>query len=358
MGMSQRWVARYRRQITLQGFGLAAQERLAAAHVLVVGAGGLGSPALLYLAGAGVGKITVCDDDVVALSNLHRQVIHSEAAVGMPKVDSAAAQLRERNSDIEVLAVGHAITEDNAPELFDGVDVVVDGTDNFAARYIVSRACARRGIPHVWGSILGVDAQCSVFWSGHGTVYEDVFPTPPPAGSVPSCAEGGVLGPVVGVVGTTMALETVKLLSGVGEPMLGRIAYFDGLSGTWEYIPLATPGDGESTAPAGKLASILRDEAASEHVLIDVREPEEYATFHLPGARNLPLSQLRSEISAELVTELNQASAPVVVYCAAGRRSTEAIELLTRAGASGLNNLDGGLEAWFERAEDQPSDPE
>ena len=403
---------RYRRQLTLEGFGAAGQQKLFDGHVVVVGAGGLGSPALLYLAAAGVGRITVIDDDVVELSNLHRQIIHREAAIGQPKVESAQQEMLARNSSISVTAVQSQVTQENAVQLLGDADVVMDGSDNFAARYAVSRACAVLGIPHVWASILGFDAQLSVFWAGHGPVYNDVFPTAPPEGSVPSCAQAGVLGPLVGVAGTAMALEAVKLLSGVGEPLMGKIAYFSGMTGQWEYIPISAdpavaqqlaesepareecgqvPTARESapahsqSASADSLPSGDADEPASDAtddaMWLDVREPYEYETFHIPGAHNVPLSQLQqSGVDEHVRSELDKhlsGGSDVVVYCAAGVRSMKAIEILAAAGlptaledegdrrgegadaqdtsvqennAPGgrLRNYPGGINAWFD----------
>lgn len=245
-------ISRFRRQVTLPGFGVAGQAALARAHVAVVGAGGLGSPVLLYLAAAGVGTVTVVDDDTVELSNLHRQVVHRQDAVGEPKVASARATIHAINTDVTVRTVAARLTDDTACDILTGADVVIDGTDNFEARHAVSRACAVLGVPHVWGSVLGFDAQMSVFHAGHGPVYEDVFPTPPAPGSVPSCAEAGVLGPLVGTVGTAMALEAVKVVTGVGEPLRGVVAYLTGLTGRWEYIPVvADPAVAEALRGRG-----------------------------------------------------------------------------------------------------------
>lgn len=343
--MDSRWFERYRRQLSLDGFGMAAQQRVAEGHVLVVGAGGLGAPALLYLAAAGVGHITVVDDDVVELSNLHRQVIHAEKSVGQPKVDSAAAAMRALNSDVEITAVHARVTEENADELIAGADVVLDGTDNFAARYVVSAACARAEVPHVWASILGFDAQLSIFWANHGPIYSDLFPEAPPEGAVPRCAEAGVLGPVVGIVGSAMALESLKLLGGVGTPLVGTIAYFSGMDGRWEYIELTVP---EGAAPEAKAVAEQKQEPLfrPEDLLVDVREQHEFDAGHLPHAYLYPLSGLRESIPSELLEEIasaQQAGGRVIVYCAAGVRSIEAIERLSIAGATGLYNLDGGI---------------
>ncbi|MEL4161521.1 ThiF family adenylyltransferase, partial [Corynebacterium bovis] len=256
-------MSRFRRQVTLPGFGVAGQAALARAHVAVVGAGGLGSPALLYLAAAGVGTVTVVDDDAVELSNLHRQVVHRQDAVGEPKVASARATMHAINTDVTVRTVAARLTDDTACDILTGADVVIDGTDNFEARHAVSRACAILGVPHVWGSVLGFDAQMSVFHAGHGPVYEDVFPTPPAPGSVPSCAEAGVLGPLVGTVGTAMALEAVKVVTGVGEPLRGVVAYLTGLTGRWEYIPVvADPAVAEALRGRGTTPPLPRRASA------------------------------------------------------------------------------------------------
>ena len=208
---------RYARQEAL--WGEDGQRKLSGAHVAVIGAGGLGSPALLYLAGAGVGRISLFDDDVVSPSNLHRQVIHTTAAIGAPKTESAAAAVHALNPEVNITCYGRLESATALKELR-GCDLILDGTDNFDARYLSSWAAHELGIPHVWASILGFDAQLSVFWSGHGPVYEDVFPTAPAPGEVPSCSQAGVLGPVVGVVGSAMALEALKLITGVGTPLI------------------------------------------------------------------------------------------------------------------------------------------
>lgn len=365
---------RYQRQITLAGFGLDGQRRLTDAHVAVLGAGGLGSPALLYLAAAGVGEVTVIDDDVVSTSNLHRQVIHTDAAVGSPKTASARREMLARNPDITVHTVSSRLTAENAVTLLRGADVVLDGTDNFAARYACSHACAVLGIPHVWASILGFDGQLTVFGMPAGPVYEDVFPTPPPAGTVPSCSAAGVLGPVVGAIGTAMALEAVKVVTGVGSPLSGEVGYFDGLTGRWEYIPVVadpsvaarvrqapTPVPGELAVepsdegvPSEPAVPVVQPVPSLEDaVLLDVREPDEYATVHIPGAVNVPLSRLRGTAAgiaeaAEHAAEATRSGRPLVVYCAAGTRSAQAIGILADAGITGVD-YPGGINAWLER---------
>lgn len=365
-GLSSAQVARYRRQITLGGFGRTGQEKLLGAHVAVIGAGGLGSPALLYLAGAGVGRVTIIDDDVVDLSNLHRQVIHQSAAVGRSKAESAREQMLALNPELRVDLFRDRLTWDNALGVLAGADVVLDGSDNFATRHVASAACARLGVPHVWASILGFEAQLSVFWAGHGPVYEDLFPAPPPPGSVPSCSQAGVLGPLVGVMGSTMAMEALKLITGIGEPMLGRLGYYSSLRNEWEYIPVVgDPGtvarllaegpvvQGVPVAPEAAGSAEVPDggvpevwEVPGDAVLIDVREPEEFANFLIPGAVNVPLARITEEgfIPPEV-----SSGRPVVIYCAGGVRSAQAVRALSAAGVSGPVSLAGGIDAWLDR---------
>lgn len=418
MECDPRWVARYQRQLSLRGFGRQAQEKLAGSHVVVVGAGGLGSPVLLYLAAAGVGALTIIDGDEVSLSNLHRQIIHTTGAIGTPKAVSARETIQALNPDIAVAVINADLDREHARDIFAGADLVIDGTDNLGARYLISWAALRSGIPHIWASILGFDAQISVFGLGDGPIYEDVFPTPPPAGSVPSCAQAGVLGPVVGTVGSAMALEAIKVLTGIGTPLSGRLGYFDALSGEWEYIPVQAnartretvlssgPISADTTEEPGDRTFVAHnvdenwsvdeawnvDDIPEDAVVIDVREPEEYAEFAIPGALNIPLSTF-SRGQAQIGTEkagteepgreesgTEQAGAeaktvagntevageqaitqvittvrshnpqhPVVIYCAAGKRSHQAIAYLHKTGVTGLGNLRGGIDAWLAR---------
>ena len=403
MEFDPRWVARYQRQLSLRGFGRQAQEKLAGSHVVVVGAGGLGSPVLLYLAAAGVGALTIIDGDEVSLSNLHRQIIHTTGAIGTPKAVSARETIKALNPDIAVAVINADLDREHARDIFAGADLVIDGTDNLGARYLISWAALRSGIPHIWASILGFDAQISVFGLGDGPIYEDVFPTPPPAGSVPSCAQAGVLGPVVGTVGSAMALEAIKVLTGIGTPLSGRLGYFDALSGEWEYIPVQAnartretvlssgpinadtaeePGDRVTTTAHNIDESCSVDgvwsvdDIPEDAVVIDVREPEEYAEFAIPGALNIPLSTFNraqaqasteektvagdtevagEEAIARVITTVraHNPQHPVVIYCAAGKRSTQAIAHLHKAGVTGLGNLRGGIDAWLARQTDE-----
>ncbi|MDK4302934.1 ThiF family adenylyltransferase [Corynebacterium propinquum] len=403
MEFDPRWVARYQRQLSLRGFGRQAQEKLAGSHVVVVGAGGLGSPVLLYLAAAGVGALTIIDGDEVSLSNLHRQIIHTTGAIGTPKAVSARETIKALNPDIAVAVINADLDREHARDIFAGADLVIDGTDNLGARYLISWAALRSGIPHIWASILGFDAQISVFGLGDGPIYEDVFPTPPPAGSVPSCAQAGVLGPVVGTVGSAMALEAIKVLTGIGTPLSGRLGYFDALSGEWEYIPVQAnartretvlssgPINADTTEEPGDRVTTTAhnidescsvdgvwsvDDIPEDAVVIDVREPEEYAEFAIPGALNIPLSTFDraqaqagteektvagdtevagEEAIARVITTVraHNPQHPVVIYCAAGKRSTQAIADLHKAGVTGLGNLRGGIDAWLARQTDE-----
>lgn len=403
MEFDPRWVVRYQRQLSLRGFGRQAQEKLAGSHVVVVGAGGLGSPVLLYLAAAGVGALTIIDGDEVSLSNLHRQIIHTTGAIGTPKAVSARETIKALNPDIAVAVINADLDREHARDIFAGADLVIDGTDNLGARYLISWAALRSGIPHIWASILGFDAQISVFGLGDGPIYEDVFPTPPPAGSVPSCAQAGVLGPVVGTVGSAMALEAIKVLTGIGTPLSGRLGYFDALSGEWEYIPVQAnartretvlssgPINADTTEEPGDRVTTTAhnidescsvdgvwsvDDIPEDAVVIDVREPEEYAEFAIPGALNIPLSTFNraqaqasteektvagdtevagEEAIARVITTVraHNPQHPVVIYCAAGKRSTQAIAHLHKAGVTGLGNLRGGIDAWLARQTDE-----
>ena len=371
--LSPREISRYRRQLSLAGFGREAQEKLADAHVAVIGAGGLGSPALLYLAGAGVGEITIFDSDTVDVSNLHRQVIHNTANIGVNKAESAQQALSALNPEVTINMVEERLDEHNIIEHLRGADVVLDGTDNFATRYNASWACAVHGIPHVWASILGFDAQLSVFYADNGPIYEDLFPIPPAPGSVPSCSQAGVLGPTVGVVGSAMALEAIKLVAGVGTPLIGKIGYFTALEGTWEYIPLVgnpevtervrttgptqgaeafeepptTTTDTASTTESG-IAEV--DDIPNNALVIDVRNPDEVAMFAIPGTLKIPLPRIMDGENPKEIAQAQQESRPVVIHCAGGIRSARAVEALNQRGfTDGIYSLRGGIDAWLDK---------
>ncbi|QCB93739.1 ThiF family adenylyltransferase [Cellulomonas shaoxiangyii] len=374
-------VDRYARHLALAQVGEVGQRRLLAARVLVLGAGGLGSPALLYLAAAGVGTIGVVDDDVVEASNLQRQVVHDLAAVGRPKVVSAAERLRGLNPDVEVRTHALRLTAHNADELLRGYDLVVDGTDNFATRYLVNDTCARLGLPWVWGSVLRGHAQVSVFWAaapGGGVDLRDVFGEPPAPGTVPSCAEDGVLGAVCAAAGAAMAVEAVKLVCGTGRTLLGRVAVLDAFDATWREVPVRpqparrTPPPPEGSVdvvtdprpdsartdsartdtpgtPAGELTPAglrdllaARDAGAADVDVVDVREPGETAAGTLPGARLVPLG---AWADGSALTGLDP-DRTLVLVCRSGMRSGRAAAYARAAGVRDVRNLDGGLVAW------------
>ena len=344
--------ARYARHLLLPGFGSDAQRRLRAARVAVVGAGGLGSPVLAYLAAAGVGELVVIDDDVVEASNLQRQVLHGVDALDRPKVDSAAEAVARIDPAVRVVRHRERLTDATADRLLAGVDLVVDGADNFATRYAVADACTRLGVPEVFGSVLRFDAQVGVFWAGHGATYRDVFPVPPPAGSVASCAEAGVLGALCGVVGSVMAVEAVKLLTGVGEPLVGRLLVLDALAMSWRTVrvragdpsapvvaaapePEPLPADAVVTAP--ELAALLADDAV---LLVDLRTDAEREVAVLPGSVPVPLDDVLAG-TADLPADRR-----VVLHCRSGARSDKAVRALRAAGHPDAAHLEGGLLAW------------
>jgi adenylyltransferase/sulfurtransferase len=374
-------VRRYARQVMLPALGLTGQRRLAAARVLVVGAGGLGSPVLLYLAAAGVGTIGVVDDDVVDASNLQRQVVHHDGDVGRAKVDSAADAVTAANPLVTVVRHRERLTSANALDVLRGYDLVVDGTDTFPTRYLVSDACTMLGLPCVWGSVLRFDGQVSVFWADPppgpdgvaepGVTYRDLFPEPPPPGTVPSCAEGGVLGAVCAVVGSTMAGEVLKLVTGAGRPLLGRLLVFDGLATSWREIrvrpsgrrpavtelvdyeafcgvvPAAVPPGSEVTA--AELAELLaeRERGATDFLLVDVREPGEREIVAIPGSVPVPLGGIRSGEALPGLAEL-AGGRRVVLHCKSGGRSAAALAVLRDAGFGDVVHLAGGVLAWVE----------
>lgn len=348
----------FARHLLLPELGEIAQRRLLAARVAVVGAGGLGSPALLYLAAAGVGTLAIIDDDVVDASNLQRQVLHGVSDIGRPKLDSATDRLHALAPDVRIEPHAVRLEAANAVEILGGYDLVLDGTDTFETRYAVADACAELGVPLVWGSVLAFDAQVSVFWKrdGQGVSLRDLFPTPPAPGTVPSCAQAGVLGSLTGQVGAVMATEAIKLITGTGDPALGRVLVLDGLRQRWSEVPLRPTG--QSAAPDQPARAAPRPSGAdaidveSTHllqsqrrtVLVDVREPDEVAAGHIPGATLIPLAQI--------LTEQGRASLPheavIVAYCKAGPRSQQAAAALREAGFES-RWLTGGYPAWVEQ---------
>lgn len=353
-------VERGSRHLLLAEIGVDGQRRLRNARVLVVGAGGLGAPVIQYLAAAGVGTIGIADDDVVDVSNLQRQVIHGTADVGRAKVDSALDTVAALDPDIRVVAHRTRLTSDNVDEILRGYDVVVDGTDNFPTRYLVNDACVRLGLPEVWGSVLRFDAQTTVFWGRAGVQLRDLFPTPPRDDEVPSCAETGVLGALCGQVGSVMATEVVKLLTGTGEPLLGRVLVVDALRGRWTEVPLvgrptpattvtpsleALPMSDVPVITATELVRRLaaREAGTDEFLLIDVREPAEYAQASIPGAVLVPLG---SVFDGSALADLPR-DTEIVVHCQVGARSLTAAKILRGAGFD-ASNVDGGILAWMD----------
>jgi adenylyltransferase/sulfurtransferase len=361
---------RYSRHLILPDIGLAGQERLKAARVLLVGAGGLGSPAALYLAAAGVGTIGLVDWDVVDVTNLQRQIIHGTSGIGRSKLDSARARLLDLNPHVHVETFATRLTSDNALEILRGFDVVVDGSDNFPTRYLVNDACVLLGKPNVYGSIFRFDGQASVFDARVGPCYRCLFADPPPPDLVPSCAEGGVLGVLPGIIGSIQALETIKLIVGVGEPLVGRLLLCDARKLQFRELALAkdpdcpvcgthptvtalidyeafcgvTAGEGGRGTMDGveiEPTELKREWTANPAlVVLDVREPHEYEIARIEGARLMPLSELAGRLR-----ELD-GRAEIVTHCHHGIRSLQAREILKGAGFANVRSLQGGIDAW------------
>ncbi|HMA22801.1 MAG TPA: molybdopterin-synthase adenylyltransferase MoeB [Gemmatimonadaceae bacterium] len=363
-------IQRYARHLILPDVGLEGQRRLKAARVLIVGAGGLGSPVALYLAAAGVGTIGVVDFDVVDVSNLQRQILHGTKDVGRSKLESARARLGDVNPHVRVETHETRLTSANALDIIGGYDIVVDGTDNFATRYLTNDACVLLGKPNVYGSILRFEGQASVFGLADGPCYRCLFPEPPPPGSVPSCAEGGVLGVLPGIVGTIQATETIKLILGIGDTLGGRLLLIDALSMQFRTVTLrkdpACPACGTRTitalidydefcgAPgadpvhdADDVIEITPRELAARLArhddtfdLIDVREPGEWAIARIDGARLIPLAQIPASLPSLDKTR------EIVVMCRSGVRSADAARYMQRAGFARVKNLAGGILRW------------
>lgn len=329
--------SRYSRQLALPGWGADAQGRLGASRVLVIGAGGLGSSVIPALVAAGVGTVGIVDDDRVELSNLHRQHIHGMDDLGTPKVVSATASAAAINPEAVVIALTARLTSANALELFADYDLVLDGSDNFPTRYLANDAAVLTGIPLVWGAVSQYGGQVGVSWE---TTYRDLFPTPPPPGSVLSCEAGGVLPTTVGVIGSLMATEALKLLTGVGDPLIGRVTVFDGLSGDFRTIgygkdPLAEPITGLIDY---ELFCGVSGKRTLEGTLLDVRENWEVEIVALPGAVHIPLGELEQRLG-----ELP--AGPITAYCHHGIRSAQARDILLEHGIE-ATHLEGGIDAW------------
>lgn len=351
---------RYLRQMRLPQLGELGQRRLAAARVAVIGAGGLGAPVLSYLAAAGIGEITVFDPDTVDVTNLHRQVLFTAEDVGSPKAVAAAAHLASQNPEVRVTAVVGTVSPGSALEQLAGHDLVLDGTDNFPTRYMASDACEILDIPLVWGSILAFAGQVSVFWGagGRGVTYRDVHPVPPRPGEVPSCSEAGVLGMLCGVIGSSMAMEAVKVLAGMGDVLFGRLALYDALRARWDQVPLArdpqrppvqviedvmlTCGLPGPTGPATAEVTVseLPGLLESGTRVIDIREAHELEGGLVRGAEHVPMAELLAAGTAPGGESL----AGAVLYCAAGSRSASAQRVLAERGIE-VRSLRGGFGA-------------
>lgn len=362
-------VSRYSRHLLLPGLGPEGQRRLVNARVAVVGAGGLGSPALLYLAAAGVGHLTVIDDDEVDLTNLQRQVIHRTQDVGTGKVDSALRAVRDLNPSISVTGVSEHLSADNATRVLAGHHVILDGSDNFDTRYVVNDAAVELGIALVWAAVLRFDAQITTFLpgslaSGGAVQLRDLFPVPPHPDDVPSCAEAGVLGAMVGQVGSIMAAEAVKLITGAGEPLVGRVLVLDALTQRTREIPLRPAGASpapRSGSPRGWLPEagesrevVALPEISPQEVLaqqddlqiIDVREPGEHALGMVPGARAVPVGEVLTWEDRAAVDDR-----PVVLYCKTGPRAGRAARHLVHLGHPDVRVMTGGILAWIDQVD-------
>jgi molybdopterin/thiamine biosynthesis adenylyltransferase/rhodanese-related sulfurtransferase len=379
-GFSADEFRRYSRQLLLPEVGLSGQRKLKSAAVLIVGTGGLGSPAAIYLAAAGVGRIGLVDHDVVELTNLHRQVLHGSSKLGDRKVESARARLLDINPEIRVDIYDEVFTAGNALKISQPYDVIVDASDNFPTRYLVNDVCVLSGKPNVYGSVFRFEGQASVFWSQRGPCYRCIFPAPPPPDLVPSCSEGGVFGVVPGVIGTIQTTETLKLILEIGETLAGHLLIYDSLDMRFDDIRLkknprcaicgqkpdihelidyedfcGLPESGAATQPLPAEREIEARELADRlkrkdriH-LIDVREPHELEISHITGADSIPLGSLAASMH-----ELDR-DTPIVLVCRTGTRSARALGILSGAGFKDVKNLHGGINAWAEEVD--PSQP-
>ncbi len=372
--LSKDEILRYSRHLIMPEVGMEGQLKLKQAKVLAIGAGGLGSPLALYLAAAGVGKLGIVDFDVVDFTNLQRQVIHSTSDVGRSKLASARETIQGINPNVEVLTYETRLTSENALDIFKDYDVIADGTDNFPTRYLVNDACVLLGKPNAYGSIFRFEGQASVFYAKEGPCYRCLYPEPPPPGLVPSCAEGGVLGVLPGIVGSIQALETIKLITGKGRPLIGRLLLFDALNLKFRELKLRKSPDcpvcgthptitrlidyeqfcgirGEEYVRPTKVPEITATEVKKmmderrPFVLVDVREPHEYQICRIPGSKLIPLGDVPKRMH-----ELNSAD-EIVVHCRSGQRSAQAVELLMKAGFRKIHNLRGGVLAWADQVD-------
>ena len=377
-------VRRYSRHLIIPDVGMTGQKRLKNSKVLVIGAGGLGSPALLYLAAAGVGTIGIAEFDEVDESNLQRQIIHGQSDVGKSKAQSAKESIAEANPYVDVVLHEERLDNDNVMGIFEQYDLIVDGTDNFATRYMVNDAAVLLGKPYVWGSIYRFDGQASVFWAEQGPCYRCLYPEPPPPGMVPSCAEGGVLGVLCASIGSIQVNEAIKLLAGIGEPILGQLMIYDALEMEYRKIkvrkdpncaicgdnPTVTElidydafcgavSDAAADAAAGSTISVNqletmlkeRENGERDFVLVDVREPNEYEINKIPGSVLIPKGDFLNGTAFEQLPQ----DKPVVLHCKSGVRSAEALAVVKGAGFSDAVHVGGGVAAWVNQID--PSQP-
>jgi sulfur-carrier protein adenylyltransferase/sulfurtransferase len=374
---SPKELARYGRHLALPGFGQEGQRKLKSARMLIIGVGGLGSPAALYLAAAGVGTLGLVDDDHVDESNLQRQIIHGTQDIGLSKLDSATRRIADLNPHVTIIPHEVMINEDNAQTILSSYDMILDCTDNFAARYLVNDACVLLKKPYVYGSVFNFEGQVTVFCADHGPCYRCLHPEPPPEGTVPDCATGGVLGVLPGLIGTMQAVEAIKLATGIGAPLIGRMVWVHALTMTFQTLILSadpecmlcgrnptlheirairTPScetsiskriGPEHECSVETLAAMLAQE--QDLILLDVREAYELVICSLPGITHIPLAELPARLD-----ELDK-NAPIVALCRTGPRSEHATRFLLDAGFKHVRNLVGGMRAWAERID--PSMP-
>lgn len=358
-------VARYSRHLIIPDVGMEGQKRLKNAKVLVIGAGGLGSPALMYLAAAGVGTLGIVEFDEVDESNLHRQIIHGQADLGRSKAESARDSIADVNPFVQVNLHQTHLTSDNALGIFADYDLILDGTDNFATRYLVNDAAVLQGKPYVWGSIFRFEGQASVFWEAYGPNYRDLYPEPPPPGMVPSCAEGGVLGVLCASIGSIMVNEAIKLIVGIGETLLGRLMIYDALEMSYRTVRIRKDPNADKVTElidyesfCGVVSDDAQQAAADSTItpqelkdkfdsdekfeLVDVREPHEYEIVHIDGSKLIPKDRI---LSGEALAELPQ-DRQIVLHCKSGGRSAEALSALHKAGFSDAVHVGGGVLGW------------
>ena len=368
-------VRRYSRHLIIPDVAMAGQQRLMNAKVLCVGAGGLGSPALMYLAAAGVGTLGIVEFDTVDESNLQRQIIHGQSDIGKSKALSAKEKIAEINPNVNVVVHEVRLDTDNVMEIFAQYDLIVDGTDNFATRYLVNDACVLLKKPYVWGSIYRFDGQASVFWAEYGTCYRCLYPEPPPPGMVPSCAEGGVLGVLCASIGSIQTTEAIKLIAGIGEPLIGELIVYDALEMEYRKVKIrkdpACPicsdkpsqtallpdyesfcgmlSDGATEAATGSTIAVTELKAKMDNgekfMLIDVREPGEFEIVRIPGSVLIPKQEFLNGSALEKLPQ----DVPIILHCKSGIRSAECLAVLKQAGFADATHVSGGVVAWVKQ---------